>query len=70
MGIGIHHVDGLVHRLLQQHESATQKGRDVKQAGRRGDVVNISQQARHMNIDQPSSRIEPGLLLIYGPRDV
>ncbi len=68
MGISIHHVDGLVHRLLQQHESSAQKVKDVKQAGRRGDVVNISQQARDMG--QHSSKIEPRLLLVYGPRGV
>ena len=70
MAINIHRADALIHRLLQQqgsslnHKTSPQQkeGSDVSEK------VTISEQARDAAVSEPSSKHEPNLLKLYGPR--
>jgi hypothetical protein len=70
MAINIHRADALIHRLLQQqgsslgHKASPQQkeGSDVSEK------VTISEQARDASANEPSTKREPNLLKLYGPR--
>jgi len=65
--MSIRHVDGLVQRLLQQHDNGARKGADVRR-GTAPDRVSISREARALAADQPPSRVESQLMQMYGAR--
>jgi hypothetical protein len=70
MSINFHRADSLIHRLLQQqgsslnHKSSPQE----KEGSGVTEKVTISEQARDAAVSEPSSKLEPNLLQLYGPR--
>lgn len=70
MAINLQPADALVHRLLQQqgstlnHKSSAQQ----KEASGASEKVTISEQARDAAGSDASSKLEPNLIQLYGPR--
>ena len=70
MAISIHPADALIHRLLQQQGSSLNHRASPQQndGGGASEKVTISDQARDAAVSESSSKLEPNLLQLYGPR--
>ena len=70
MAINFHPADALIHRLLQQQGSALNHKSNSQQTEASGasEKVTISEQARNAADGDTSSRLEPNLIKLYGPR--
>jgi len=70
MAINIHPADALIHRLLQQQGSCSGHRANLQQKSDAGSVekVTISEQARNAAGSEQTSRLEPNLLQLYGPK--
>ena len=70
MSINVHRADALIHRLLQQQGSSLNHKSSPQQQEGSGvsEKVSISEQARDAATSETSSKLEPNLLKLYGPR--
>jgi len=69
MAINFHPADALIHRLLQQQGSSlSHKSSPQQQESGASEKVTISEQARDAAVSEPSTKVEPDLLQLYGPR--
>ncbi len=70
MAINFHPADALIHRLLQQQGSSLSHKSSPQQQEGSGvsEKVTISEQARDAAVSESSSKLEPDLLQLYGPR--
>lgn len=70
MAISIHPADALIHRLLQQQGSSLNHKSNPQQKEGAGvtEKVTISEQARSAATNESSSKSEPDLIQLYGPR--
>ena len=70
MAINVHPADALIHRLLQQQGSSLAHRTNPQQKDGDGSLekVTISEQARDAAVSESSSKSEPNLLQLYGPR--
>jgi len=71
MALTVHPVDGLINRLLQQHNGTSRhKGIAQQRPVVSGERVDISQEARQASIEQSDSKLESHLLHLYNPRNI
>ena len=69
MAINFHPADALIHRLLQQQGSSlSHKSGPQQQESGASEKVTISEQARDAAVTESSTKLEPDLLKLYGPR--